>query len=610
MSFDIKSTKFISNDSPIHKLISAIEISKSGNSPLPQDNDTLIKGATIATIHSLEAVSSSPTITQAARGIGGAVLTNLCTRFIPSGTKRMDVVSTAKLIATLTFTSVGEWAKAMLYIHYVGSLLGDADKLVECLEKDWKDKAGSGVEADISYVSGYLVGTISGGSPEAKPDASPDASAPKRKRKTSETPHSNEHFDLQSLKVPDRVTVPTVTTDPTDPFSSIAAAVAPKTAKVSEAIAHNAVAEALEKQVGPALESIHTAVRTLARNATVASAAKPSIDEDKVRDIVAKTAAEASGATIADIVQKSGASVLVKVLDKAADAMSTLVSVPTAAPIKLEIPAKDPYYIWDEKLRKVCDVIYKASSSSPQQSMLVGPTGSGKTDMAQQFAAEYGMPFVKFDCANNREPRDWFGVKGAAGGATYFRKSKFWTAVEAGGCVILLDEFNRAPDHVRNPLMPLFDHTKRSYVEDVGEILSVGPGTIFFATLNEGFEYSGTFTTDRAMQSRFTRRIEIPYLDNNREIEVLTRKTALSGDVAKRLVEAATTIREKSMSVSGGGLSSPISTRQLISAAQDMVIGGTGTLAYTIFNHYSADGGENSERAQVIKTFELKGFKL
>jgi hypothetical protein len=236
-------------------------------------------------------------------------------------------------------------------------------------------------------------------------------------------------------------------------------------------------------------------------------------------------------------------------------------------------------------------------------------TVTHNTDFVEQFAAKTGRRFLKMDCANLREPREWFGIKGAAAGATYFRKSQFWHAVQTGGCAILLDEFNRAPDNVRNPLMPLFDHTRRSFVEELGEELSVGNGTCFFATQNEGLEYTGTHATDRAMKSRFVRRIEVDYLPQQHEEKVLIDKAGVSKDDAKKLVEIAATIRGKASALSGG-LSDTVSTRQLIQAAMDFTIGGVSSFKHTIFSHFSSDGGVNSDRAQVVNMFQLKGFKL
>jgi hypothetical protein len=236
-------------------------------------------------------------------------------------------------------------------------------------------------------------------------------------------------------------------------------------------------------------------------------------------------------------------------------------------------------------------------------------TVTHNTDFAEQFSAKYNRKFIKMDCANLREPREWFGIKGASGGATYFKKSQFWHAVAEGGCVILLDEFNRAPDSIRNPLMPLLDHTRKSYVDEVGETLVVGKGTVFFATQNEGLEYTGTHATDRAMKSRFVRRVEIDYLNESEEAKVLVNKTGIDADNAKKLVEIAKTIRTKASALSGG-LSDTVSTRQIIHAASDFVLNGPRTFKHSVFSHFSVDGGSNSDRAQVVNMFQLKGFKI
>jgi nitric oxide reductase NorQ protein len=182
--------------------------------------------------------------------------------------------------------------------------------------------------------------------------------------------------------------------------------------------------------------------------------------------------------------------------------------------------------------------------------------------------------------------------------------------VERGNCVILLDEFNRAADHVRNSLMPLLDHRRQSFVEEVGETLKVGPGTVFIATMNEGLDYSGTHTTDKAMKDRFIRRIELSYLPEDKEIQVLLDKApGLNKNDARKLVELANVVRSKATGF-GGTLSETISTRRLIATAQDFVQMGVQSFQFTVFAHFDASEGTNSERAQVISAFEGKGYNL
>lgn len=163
---------------------------------------------------------------------------------------------------------------------------------------------------------------------------------------------------------------------------------------------------------------------------------------------------------------------------------------------------------------------------------------------------------------------------------------------------------------MKNQLLPLLDHRRRTYVDEVQETLRVGPATVFFATLNEGLDYTGTHAVDRAMKNRFPRRIELTYLSDTKERTVLLEKVpGLERADAERLVDLANTIRAKATGF-GGGLSETLSTRQIIAAAEDFVRVGPRSFQFTVFNHFSAEGGMDSERAQVIAAFEGKGYNL
>jgi nitric oxide reductase NorQ protein len=339
--------------------------------------------------------------------------------------------------------------------------------------------------------------------------------------------------------------------------------------------------------------------------------AASTLDPEAVKTLVKHCLANGEGEEIKKLVAKQGPAVFADILEKAARAIaSTAPDDEAKAELTATyVPKPDPFYSWSDDLKETAELVNEIRSKPPEGAvniLLVGPTGAGKTEFSFQLAAMFKLPCIKMDCPNVREARDWFGVKGASGGRTYFRKSQFWLAVEAGNCVIILDEFNRVADHIRNPLMALLDHTRTAHVEEAG-VLKVGPGTVFAATMNEGLDYSGTHSTDRAMKNRFCRRIELDYLPEDREVSVLCDKVpGIKKHHATMLVQVAGVIRSKAASF--GGLSETLSTRQLLAAASDFVIKGADSFRSTVFNHFSSDGGDTSERKQVVNMFQLKGL--
>lgn len=264
----------------------------------------------------------------------------------------------------------------------------------------------------------------------------------------------------------------------------------------------------------------------------------------------------------------------------------------------------DTYYITPDiislfkRIGKMCD-------AKTQKVMLRGPHGAGKTEMAMQFAARNKMPMIIMDCANLKEPRDWFGYKTIEDGNVVWHESQFDKVVTAGNHVILLDEINRVHPNILNTLLPLLDGRGFTYLEEKGDIIKIGPKTVFFATMNEGAAYTGTTSTDIAMRDRWSRIVEVTYLPKDKEVDVLIARTGIAEKAAKALVDIANQIRKKSTGL-GSSFSDGFSTRQLIACAEDFVIDGVESLTFTMTNLFSAEGGTNSERAAVLQLIQGK----
>lgn len=268
-------------------------------------------------------------------------------------------------------------------------------------------------------------------------------------------------------------------------------------------------------------------------------------------------------------------------------------------------PKPDDTYIVDDQVAQLFKILQISRKNCPQNINLVGPHGCGKTELAIQFAARLGLPLLIMDCANLREARDWFGYKSAKDGTVFWHESQFVKAVEAGNHVILLDELNRANPHLLNTLMPLLDARRFTYLEEKGDKICVGPGTVFFASMNEGAGYTGTSALDRAIRDRFPRVVELTYLGEKDEVRLLVNRVGISEDIANRLVGMANKIRQDASGLSAA-LTESLSTRQLIAAAHDFAIGGVETLTFTISNHFSAEGDDESERVRVQSIIQGK----
>lgn len=271
-------------------------------------------------------------------------------------------------------------------------------------------------------------------------------------------------------------------------------------------------------------------------------------------------------------------------------------------------PQVDSTHVINTDLHALFDAIHKASFKEPQNVRLNGPAGCGKTTSAMEFAARYKRPLLVMDCANVREPRDWFGHKtiDPKTGAVVWQKSLFYRMVQHNGAVVVLDELNRINPLIANTLLPLLDGRRSTYLEEAGGKIKVGKNVVFFATTNEGREYTGTISLDLATSDRMSTLIEVSYLAAKEEIDLLHRRTGLDRDNCAKLVDIATQVRRKYFSDSGDSFTRSISTRVLLNAAEKLHLAGTKTLRNTLLTHFSSEGGETSERAQLLKLLQGK----
>ena len=160
----------------------------------------------------------------------------------------------------------------------------------------------------------------------------------------------------------------------------------------------------------------------------------------------------------------------------------------------------------------------------------------------------------------------------------------------AGNCVICLDELNRAPSAVLNGLMPLLDHRRSTWVEERGAAVTCGPNITFVATTNVGSRYIGASPVDLALADRFSRVIEVSYLDVTDETDLLCRRIpSLPRNSAEALTVIASTTRAKTSGYE------PISTRELLAAASDLALYGEHSLRYTLLSKIT----DHSKRASL-----------
>lgn len=265
---------------------------------------------------------------------------------------------------------------------------------------------------------------------------------------------------------------------------------------------------------------------------------------------------------------------------------------------------RESFYI-DEKTCKLLEVIRKRSMEGKIINvMLYGPHGCGKSELAQQFAARTHRPFYETNAAFFREPRDFFGTKGARAGSTFWKKSEIVRALQTPDCVVLLDEINRVSNPtVLNSLFSLTDERRYANFDELGTV-RVAEGVTIWSAQNRGSVYTGTGVTDRALLDRYAINIEVNYLAADKEAEVLVKRCDINAGLADQLVKVANLIRQKTMGI-GASLRESVSTRTLINIADLYKDMGQEAFDFTLLPHYSIEGGASSERGQVLQIINL-----
>lgn len=225
--------------------------------------------------------------------------------------------------------------------------------------------------------------------------------------------------------------------------------------------------------------------------------------------------------------------------------------------------------------------------------LMIGPSGYGKTSIPERLAGDWGMNFVRWDCSTIRDPEEFFGYRAAVDGSTadedgkqFFFETPFTKAVREGNAIIVLDELNRIDPYISNALFPLLDHAGRTTVLD-HEIV-IGKNVIFFATINVGHQFTGTFTLDSALSNRFIAKVLVGALPEKVESELLVTRCGVEKSVADQITKTVSKLRDLNKK---GIVDVDVSTRVSIYIANMVAAGLTlrQALTYTVINGVSED---------------------
>lgn len=242
----------------------------------------------------------------------------------------------------------------------------------------------------------------------------------------------------------------------------------------------------------------------------------------------------------------------------------------------LSVPLPDEYFFAPEEVIFALEKFEAISCKHPVNILVAGRQGCGKSSLVRQFAAFYNRPLAVFQMGLLSEPGQLFGEYALKEGETFYREFLFPKAISTPRCVVHLEEINR-PEHPKalNELFSVLSENRCIWVDQIG-LVEVAPGVIFFATMNEGEEFTGADSLDAALRDRFYI-ISLDYLPAAVEEKVLRLKAGVGEKDAGLIIRLVQKLR------GNPHFPLPVSTRHSLMMAE-LVAAGTGIREAMIYS--------------------------
>jgi MoxR-like ATPase len=161
-------------------------------------------------------------------------------------------------------------------------------------------------------------------------------------------------------------------------------------------------------------------------------------------------------------------------------------------------------------VQKAIHALLKRNILKSVNTLLLGPTGVGKTELVDNIAKELKLPITIFDMGTMTDPISSIVgthiIEVKSGVATSnFKRSRFSEVVKEPG-IVLLDEISRASAASNNLLFPCLDFRRTLAMEydfTDNTPIKIHENCVFVATANLGSQYTGTHKLDKALLDRF-----------------------------------------------------------------------------------------------------------
>ena len=226
-------------------------------------------------------------------------------------------------------------------------------------------------------------------------------------------------------------------------------------------------------------------------------------------------------------------------------------------------------YVFDPiKLKKLA--VWISNVPGYRNIFLVGPPGTGKTSILQEFAARMGLAYGSVSCSGDMRYEALFGRRELVNGTTKYVSTGLAERWQNGGIFVLNELFRMDPGEAMR-LVDALDENGILTNPETGEILPRHPMFRLAATSNSGGfgDETGSYVGEKSQS--FALRDRFVFLQFDRMTETQEREMLLSAvpalksvpDVVKNMFAVAKIVRDSFVG-NGGGLHVDISPRGLV----------------------------------------------
>ena len=163
--------------------------------------------------------------------------------------------------------------------------------------------------------------------------------------------------------------------------------------------------------------------------------------------------------------------------------------------------------------------------------LLKGPTGSGKTKLAETLSETIDRPMHQVNCSVDLDAESLLGFKTIQTNENGTQEIVFidGPVIKAmkEGHILYIDEINIAKPETLPILNGVLDYRRKLTNPFTGEIINAAPGFNVIAAINEG--YIGTLPMNEALKNRFVV-IQVDYIDGDILSDVIKNQSQLSDD--------------------------------------------------------------------------------